>query len=75
MRTLAELESLPELGRWPDSCMCCGKPNGYVACEVIVYRAPDGSNVTFDEARTNPAVDEVTTAHVCMDCNESLYAS
>lgn len=74
-KTLAELEALPELNHHVPVCMCCGKPTPSGYCEIIVYRHSEtGQNVTFEEARFNQMVDEVTTAGVCHDCNDRLYA-
>lgn len=72
-KTLAELEALPELKKFPGYCMCCGKPTPSVSCDVIVYRL-DGKNLTFDEARQHPDCEELTVAEICIDCNDTLYS-
>lgn len=74
-KSLAELEALPEMKRMPDNCMSCNVPMPYGYCEIIVYRAQDGTNVSFEQARNDWSVDEIVTAGVCLDCNEKLYSS
>ena len=64
IKTLAQLEALPELEGTISRCMSCGKPTPSSYCEIIVYRDSEGKNISFEQARRDPSATEVVTAGV-----------